>query len=212
MRNDFYEEPIIVAVVGEKDSGKTMTVEYITHQLSIQGFTVTCIKHTHHSSISIDQKGRDTERFAAAGARTVVSVAREQLVIIRKADMSSLNLAAVMGLLKSFPSDFVIVEGFHSAVAKRRDVYKIIVAIDLKGAGRSLMGTAPPILAITGKIGNQMDGETLDNIPILRLEKSGSLLVRRITGVAPIKKQQYFQNCSWPIRMHRPFHRTSSDI
>jgi len=187
LRNDFHQGSTIVAVVGEKDAGKTMTVEYITRQLSALGFAVTCIKHTHHSCISIDKKGRDTERFAAAGAKTVVSVAQEQLVIIMKVNSSSLDLDDIIGFLKGYPLDFIIVEGFHSKVARRQDVYKIVVAIDSEGAERSLMGTAPPILAITGKIGNQMDGERLHNIPVVRLERSGGLLVRRIIGLAKSK-------------------------
>ena len=178
---------VIIAVVGEKNSGKTTIVEYITHQLSNLGFTVTCLKHTHHSFITIDKKGSDTERFAAAGARTVISLAREQLVIIRRSDMSSISFDDITSLLKYYPSDFLIIEGLHSKVANQRGVYKIIVANDLNGAKRSLTGTSPPILAISGKIGSQMSGQMIDGIPVIRLEENGNSLVKRIIQLTPAK-------------------------
>ena len=46
--------------------------------------------------------------------------------------------------------DIVFIEGFHSLIAKRADVPKIITAIDEEGLKQTLEGTVEPILAIAG--------------------------------------------------------------
>lgn len=60
----------IVGISGYSGSGKTTLIEKILPQLKRQGFSVGVIKHIHHK-LSIDVKGKDTDRFFRAGADCV---------------------------------------------------------------------------------------------------------------------------------------------
>ena len=62
----------IIAVVGSKKSGKTTTIEALTRELVKRGFKVAAVKHVSEPDFTMDTKGKDTWRFAQAGARIVI--------------------------------------------------------------------------------------------------------------------------------------------
>ena len=57
----------IFGISGYSGSGKTTLIEKILSQLKRQKLSVGVIKHSHHK-LSIDVKGKDTDRFFCAGA------------------------------------------------------------------------------------------------------------------------------------------------
>jgi len=66
----FMNPACIIGISGYSGSGKTTLIEKILPQLKRQGLLVGVIKHIHHA-LSIDVKGKDTDRFFCAGADNV---------------------------------------------------------------------------------------------------------------------------------------------
>ena len=113
----------IVAVIGTSGSGKTTLIEYLISHLSKEGVRIGTIKHVHHPGFSIDVKGKDTWRHSQAGAKIVVCAAPNEIAIIKKRDPSSKHeMERIINLVKDEELDLLIIEGFHSLVAKRRDI------------------------------------------------------------------------------------------
>lgn len=69
--------PLEIAFVGSSGSGKTTLLERITPALTRRGLRVGLVKHTHHY-VEMDQEGRDSWRFAQAGAHRVLLVTPEK--------------------------------------------------------------------------------------------------------------------------------------
>ena len=76
--------------------------------------------------------------------------------------------------------DIVFIEGFHSLIAKRKDVPKIITAKDQNGLEQTLEGTVQPILAIAGIVAKNSSNPTYNNIPIIKVPEDGQKLVELV--------------------------------
>ena len=58
----------VFGIIGWKNTGKTGLVERLVTEISARGFSVSTIKHAHHS-FDVDHEGRDSYRHRSAGAR-----------------------------------------------------------------------------------------------------------------------------------------------
>jgi len=141
----------IVAVIGRSGSGKTSTIEYMISNLSREGFSVGTIKHVHEPDFTIDTRGKDTWRYGKAGAKVIAIIAPTEVDIIMKS-YSQISLDDIIKKLEEEGLDVIFLEGFHSLIAKRGDVSKIVTAKGEEDLGRIMEGTVPPILAITGMV------------------------------------------------------------
>lgn len=109
----------IVSVVGESGAGKTTFLEKLIKELKNRGLRVAVIKHhVHHADI--DRPGKDTWRFAGAGADVVALSAPGKVGLFLNIDgeMELDRLAGMMGDV-----DIVLTEGY-----KRGNKPKIEVA------------------------------------------------------------------------------------
>jgi len=171
-----------VAVIGSKNSGKTVAIEYMTSDLSKRGFRIGSIKHVHHPNFTIDTEGRDTWKHAHARAKVVVCVAKQEISIIKKVDTSQYDIDRIVDQIKEENLDVIFWEGFHSFIAKRKDVLKIITAKNSNDLSQRMEGTSQPIIAITGPIA-QTDFEGIgEKTPVINLEKEGEQLIQIIEG------------------------------
>ena len=132
---------LVVAAVGRSGSGKTVTLEYLIGKLSAEGYQIGSIKHVHHKGFTMDKEGTNTWRYAKAGAKVIVAVSPEEVAIIKKTELALEDLDQMTALLKDEKLDIIFVEGFHSLIAKRKDVAKIITAKDQFGLSQTLEGT-----------------------------------------------------------------------
>jgi molybdopterin-guanine dinucleotide biosynthesis protein MobB len=112
----------VYGVTGWKNSGKTTLVERLVAEIAGRGFTVSTLKHAHHS-FDVDQPGKDSHRHRLAGARQVLVSSRERWALMsenRGADEPP--LAALLARLD--PVDLVLVEGYkrdrHPKIEARR--------------------------------------------------------------------------------------------
>jgi len=175
---------VVVAVVGGKKSGKTWTMEFLISKLSGMGFKIGAVKHIHEEGITIDTAGKDTWRFAKAGAKVILSSSPDELALIKRSRMHYRDLDSILEYLKNEDLDFIFIEGFHSLVAKRQDVYKILAARDAEDLDRLLVGTEPPIIAATGVIGERINQLADPRLPIINLSEKGEDLVNMIKSLA----------------------------
>jgi len=58
----------ILSIVGRSGSGKTTLLEKLVRELKRRGYRLAVVKHHRHAGIRIDTPGKDTWRFAQAGA------------------------------------------------------------------------------------------------------------------------------------------------
>ena len=174
---------VVIAVVGKSGSGKTTAIEYLTSRLSEEGYRVGSIKHIHHLDFSIDAKGTDTWRHTHAGAIVTVAIAPKETVIIKKTDASLLDLDRIIRLLDEEKVDIMFIEGFHSLIAKRKDIPKILVAKDVEDLTETLNGTVQPILAITGAIAKRKTEVSGIEVPIIDIYTEGDLLLKLLKKI-----------------------------
>ncbi len=168
---------LVIAAVGRSGSGKTVTLEYLIGKLSAEGYQIGSIKHVHHKGFTMDKEGTNTWRYAKAGAKVIVAISPEEVAIIKKTELELNELDQMISLVKNEKLDIVFIEGFHSLVAKRSDVAKIITAKNPEGLEETLEGTVAPILAITGIVSTTTDKDSFRDIPILRVPQEGQKLV-----------------------------------
>jgi molybdopterin-guanine dinucleotide biosynthesis protein B len=169
-----------IVVIGASGSGKTTTIEYLISRLFEDGFKIGSVKHIHHVDFSMDTKGTDTWRHTHAGTAITIAIAPKEIAVIKKADTSKYGLDDIIRLFDKEQVDIILVEGFHGLVAKRKDFAKIIVAKNQEALERRLKGTAPPILAITGRVARYKTDVPNIKIPIIDLKKDGDLLVNSV--------------------------------
>ncbi|MEM3539267.1 MAG: molybdopterin-guanine dinucleotide biosynthesis protein B [Nitrososphaerales archaeon] len=167
----------IVAVIGKSGSGKTSTIEYLINNLSKEGFTIGTIKHVHEPDFTIDKEGKDTWKFAKAGAKKIAIIAPKETVIINKKEDQRIELEEVINKLKE-GLDLIFLEGFHSLVAKRSDIFKIITAKNEDELKTNLDGTFHPIIAITGEVAKLKPKISSLEIPLIDMYSEGRRLVQ----------------------------------
>lgn len=168
---------LVIAAVGRSGSGKTVTLEYLIGKLTSEGYQIGSMKHVHHKGFTMDKEGTNTWRYAKAGAKVIVAISPEEVAIIKKTELALNELDQMLSLVKNEKLDIVFIEGFHSLVAKRSDVAKIITAKNREELEETLEGTVAPILAITGIVSTTTDKDSFRDIPILRVPQEGQKLV-----------------------------------
>lgn len=171
---------LVIAAIGRSGSGKTITLEYLITQLSTQGYKVGTIKHVHHKGFTIDTKGKNTWRFAQAGSKVVVAISPEEVAIIKKTNREFEKLEEVMKLIENEDLDIVFIEGLHSVIGKRADVFKIITAENLETLAETLDGTVEPILGISGVIAQNTDAINIQGLQVIKIPQEGQKLVEQI--------------------------------
>lgn len=112
----------VYGIVGWKNSGKTGLMERLVTEITERGFSVSTIKHAHHS-FDVDHPGKDSHRHRVAGASQVLLSSRNRWAL-----MSELRgeeeppLSALITQLS--PVDLVLIEGYkrdsHAKVEAHR--------------------------------------------------------------------------------------------
>jgi molybdopterin-guanine dinucleotide biosynthesis protein B len=171
---------LIVAAVGRSGSGKTVTLEYLISQFSGEGYRTGAIKHVHHTGFTVDTKGTNTWRYAQAGSKVIVAVSPEEVAVIKKTALELKSFDQIIALVEKEPLDIVFVEGFHSLIAKRTDVSKIITAKDTNALKETLQDNVKPILAVSGLIAKNTNQETIQGLPVIRIPEDGKRLVELV--------------------------------
>jgi molybdopterin-guanine dinucleotide biosynthesis protein B len=170
---------LIVAAAGRSGSGKTVTLEYLISQLSVEGYKIGAIKHIHHNDFTIDTEGKNTWRYAKAGAKVIAAISPNEVAIIKKNLNATDNLDHVIEVLKAEALDIIFIEGYRDLIVKRSDVLKILTASDATFLQEMLKESVEPILAISGLIAiNQK--KISQKYPVVKIPEEGQILVNLI--------------------------------
>jgi molybdopterin-guanine dinucleotide biosynthesis protein B len=100
--------PKTVAVVGFKDSGKTMVVEALVAELTQRGRRVGTLKHTAEN-IAFDTPGKDTARHRDAGAKAAAILHQDAAAIFIDDHVPIGDAVRALGDL-----DVLVIEGFKT--------------------------------------------------------------------------------------------------
>jgi molybdopterin-guanine dinucleotide biosynthesis adapter protein len=138
---------LIVAVVGNKKSGKTTTTENLIREMTKRGYKVAAIKHVHEPNFTIDTPKKDTYRYAQSGAKTILAISATEIATIEKIQTDDLSLETFLHKCKG--NDIVFIEGLKEQVAKKSNILKISVNKNQDEA-TSAQQTYKPILAFSG--------------------------------------------------------------
>ncbi len=113
--------PLTMAFVAWSGTGKTTLVENLVRLGTEKGLCVGALKHDAHR-FDIDKPGKDSHRFAAAGAESTLIVAADKLALVR------LHKSAppVDELITKHFShcDLVLVEGWKTSNLPRIEVHR----------------------------------------------------------------------------------------
>ena len=101
--------PSVIAVSGEKNSGKTTLIEGILPILAARGYSVAVIKHDGHS-FEPDVPGTDTRRFYDAGAIGTAVFDGEKYMLVKR------QAADERQLFETFEdADIILIEGLKNS-------------------------------------------------------------------------------------------------
>jgi len=107
---------------GWSGSGKTQLIEGLIPRFVKRGFTVSLIKHAHHS-FDVDQPGKDSYRHRHAGASEVVVTSSRRWVLMH--ELRGAREPSFDEQVKHFsPCDLLIVEGFKFAPISKMEVWR----------------------------------------------------------------------------------------
>ena len=134
----------VFGITGWKNTGKTGLVERLVTELSFRGFTVSTVKHAHHS-FDVDYQGRDSYRHREAGACEVLLSSGNRWALmheLRGAD--EMSLADL--LMKLTPVDVVLVEGFKTEGHEKLECHRASTSTMVIGrADDTIIGIASDI-------------------------------------------------------------------
>ena len=129
----------VISVVGRSGSGKTTFVEKLIRELKSRGHRLAVIKHHYHADFEFDVPGKDSYRFAQAGADHIVVAGPTKVVHVHQVPMEP-SLADVVATIDGV--DLIITEGY-----KHADTPKIEVSRGADGADGEVGDAADLVVA-----------------------------------------------------------------
>lgn len=105
----------IIRFIGRSGSGKTTLLASVVGALVERGLRVAVFKHAHHR-VDLDRKGKDSFRFAEAGAAYVAVLSPEKLAAFKAIDAAEPTLEQLVDRMPE-RVDIVLAEGFHASSA-----------------------------------------------------------------------------------------------
>ncbi len=144
----------IYGVVGWKNAGKTGLMERLVEEITGRGFTVSTVKHAHHT-FDVDQPGKDSYRHRKAGAREVLLASGARWALMHElAQEAEPSLEYLLSKLA--PVDLVLVEGY------KRDDHPKVEAFRSETGNPLIAPEDPTIKAIAADVVVECDRVSFD--------------------------------------------------
>ncbi len=109
----------IISVVGHSGSGKTTLLEKLIRELKQRGYRLAVIKHHHHRGLQFDKPGKDSWRFAQAGADHVILAGPDQAAHLRTFAREP-TLEEIASNIRDV--DLILTEGYKHADAPKIEI------------------------------------------------------------------------------------------
>ena len=132
----------IICIVGKSKNGKSGLMEGLIKELKSRGLRVGALKYHKHGDFEIDIEGKDTWKYANAGADTVAISSSVKLAVIRKVE-EEMGIDDICNTYFS-DSDIVLADGFTLS-----DKPRIIVADSEEDIEQCRRGRT--VVAVAGK-------------------------------------------------------------
>ena len=138
----------IICIVGKSKNEKSGLMEGLIKELKSRGLRVGALKYHKHGDFEIDIEGKDTWKYANAGADTVALSSFVKLAVIRKVK-EEMGIDDICNTYFS-DSDIVLADGFTLSNKRRIIVADTEEEIELFKRGCS-------VVAVVGKAGYGLD-------------------------------------------------------
>jgi molybdopterin-guanine dinucleotide biosynthesis protein B len=171
----------ILAIIGSSGSGKTTFLVKLIKLLTEKGVSVAAAKHMHHR-FTVNPQGKDTWKFFKAGATLIGAITPENIVLMKEKQVE-LSVQNIVNMFQDEKPDLILLEGFHSMVAKNTQIYKIVSAKNLQDLYHTLEGTMDPIIAITGSITKSRTSIPGLTIPFIVAETDITHIIKLIMDI-----------------------------
>lgn len=129
--------PVICIVSAVSNTGKTTIMEKLICEIVRCGYKVGAVKSDCHG-FEMDVPGKDSWRFAQAGARATAIVGPDQYALVQKTSQKK-NLDEVVGLMEDI--DIALVEGFKLTGKPKIEVVR-------RDKGTNIVSPAEELLAV----------------------------------------------------------------
>lgn len=113
----------VITVTGWSNSGKTTFATRVVEKLTDMGLRVGVIKHHGHKTGGVDVEGKDSWKYAQAGANPVILSASDQYAIFVSTPQGEPSRDELVAKIAD-DVDLVIVEGFRAAADGAIEVYR----------------------------------------------------------------------------------------
>ena len=144
----------VFGVVGWKNAGKTGLMERLVTEITGRGFSVSTVKHAHHT-FDVDHEGKDSHRHRVAGAQEVLLASRNRFALMHELRTEDeLTLAEL--LTKLAPVDLVLIEGY------KRDAHPKVEAFRGETNNPLIANDDPTIRAIASDKPMELDRPVFD--------------------------------------------------
>lgn len=131
----------VISFVAKSGSGKTTLLEKVIKRLKEDAIRIAVIKHDAHQ-FDMDKPGKDTWRFAQAGADIVAISSPTKVAIIEKVDEEK-KLDEVIAMISDV--DLVLTEGFKLSDKPKIEVFRSDVHKELLCGAKELLAIASDI-------------------------------------------------------------------
>ena len=127
----------LYGITGWKNAGKTGLMERLVTEITTRGFTVSTLKHAHHT-FDVDHPGKDSHRHRIAGASQVLLASGTRWALMTELrDAPEPPLSDLLARLD--PVDLILVEGY------KRDTHPKIEA-HRAATGNALIAPGDPTI------------------------------------------------------------------
>lgn len=114
----------VYGVTGWKNAGKTGLVERLVGEITARGFTVSTVKHAHHT-VDVDQPGTDSYRHRIAGASEVLLASGQRVALMQ--ELRGAPEPSLKDLLSRLsPVDLVLIEGFKREPHPKVEAFRAV--------------------------------------------------------------------------------------
>lgn len=144
----------LYGVAGWKNAGKTGLMERLVAEITRRGFTVSTVKHAHHS-FDVDHPGKDSFRHREAGAAEVLLASRNRVALMQELrNAPEPPLSELLARLR--PVDLVLVEGY------KRDAHPKVEAHRAATGNPLIAPEDPTIRAVASDVPLSLDRPFFD--------------------------------------------------
>jgi molybdopterin-guanine dinucleotide biosynthesis protein MobB len=170
----------IIQLLGYSGSGKTRVITQLTEALSSRGSKVGVLKHLHDDAFTVDSRGKDTRKFARAGASVIVASSPNELAIIKRGSSKKNSINSLIEMVRRDGVEYLFVEGFYEEL-ENYDLKKTILCARTTKEAASLLARhkGTPICILVKSIKN-LGSLGNPKIPLVRLPADIDLILKMI--------------------------------